>query len=276
MTTYDMVPDGGAGQPMPDFMTMDAGRLDRAMQASAPHDRPLKDADPDAAALFDRAMDAGRMDRAMQAPAPHDRPLKDADPDAAALFEHTLDAGRPVMPRKERPVSGKRGADAGPAGSQRHERSAEGAGAVLAGMSHPLDTLFGSDIAGSPHTEIPTKPFPADMADLVNNLVERILVASPPEGHAEVRITLGEGRLRKTEIRLVRTGEGQLDISLHTADDAAFHTLDSARDALQKRLHAVGEHAHIAVSTGSDEGDTSRRSRGYTGFFSASDEEKSQ
>jgi len=162
-------------------------------------------------------------------------------------------------------------------GSERFQRqegergSGQNDGQPGTGFSgNPLEAFFASRMEAPAPVSATPPPASPDM-ELAGKLVERILVATPSEGGAEVRISLGDGALRGTEIQLVRGTDGLLTVNLQADNASAFQTLVAARDELQFRLEQQGEKdVRVSVDTQADQqgNDANRRSRGYDQYMS--------
>ncbi|MEO1525002.1 MAG: type III secretion HpaP family protein [Planctomycetota bacterium] len=104
-----------------------------------------------------------------------------------------------------------------------------------------------------------------DVAQIVGQIADRILVAEPSAGDREVRIVLKDSVLPATEIRLSQA-EGKLQLQFVTDSPVAQSILQNNHDALQTRLQGITGKS-VAVTIGSDAGgnDASQdqRSRGY-------------
>ena len=137
-----------------------------------------------------------------------------------------------------------------------------------------MESLFGSCMGGMQNAEgsvrTTSSAASGDVAELVDQLVDRILVSEPGKGNPEVRITLGDGALSGAELTLSRATDGQLFVRLSCVDAGAFQTAVGARDSLQAALERSGENARVEVAQGGaeggNEGDTRRRSATYEGW----------
>ena len=99
-----------------------------------------------------------------------------------------------------------------------------------------------------------------------DTLLQRILVAEYDSQGTEVRLTLGDNVLPGTEIRLLRCGDGSLDVSLVTDNPASWQTLVAAQEDLRQRLERQSQgnvRVHVRSSAQADtDADSRRRSRG--------------
>ena len=161
------------------------------------------------------------------------------------------------------------------------QTSGKGAGKEEGIVSSPapspaslMESLFGSCMGGMQNAEgsvrTTSSAASGDVAELVDQLVDRILVSEPGKGNPEVRITLGDGALSGAELTLSRATDGQLFVRLSCVDAGAFQTAVGARDSLQAALERSGENARVEVAQGGaeggNEGDTRRRSATYEGW----------
>lgn len=139
---------------------------------------------------------------------------------------------------------------------------ASAASQSAAGLSSLFADFSGFAQAVAPQGAVTEAPM-SDNA--LESLVSRILVSSPDEAPSQVRITLNDNVLRSTEIVLTRDLSGALSVLVDCRDRASFQTLVASRNALVEALEAHEKGAvcvQMSDSTESDEGDTSRRSRG--------------
>ena len=141
------------------------------------------------------------------------------------------------------------------------------------GMPSPsalMESLFSNRMASSltapEQTQAVAQTGSAEVGELVDKLVERILVSEPGKGAPEVRITLGDGALAGTELSLSRAQDGQLQIRLLCADAASFQTAVAAQNGLRSALESQGETVRLEIgqsdASGGNEGDSRRRSQG--------------
>lgn len=136
-----------------------------------------------------------------------------------------------------------------------------------------MESLFGARMttAGESATGSVGPGEAANMGEMVDRLVERILVSEPGKGNPEVRITLGDGALSGTELSLSRAPDGQLAVRLSCSAFAAFQTAVEAQDSLRAALERSGENVRVEVvrsgesdgTAGGNEGDSQRRSAMY-------------
>lgn len=141
-----------------------------------------------------------------------------------------------------------------------------GPASLFAQMGNPLDSIFQMQTppTDASRPEAPAHPVENDMTQA---LVDRILVATPPEGGSEIRIQLSRDVLPDTEIRLVRSSDGMLTVTLETQDATSFQTLVDAQNSLRTRLEQQEGMVRVNVTTGTgseaEDGNPDRRSRGY-------------
>jgi type III secretion system needle length determinant len=132
--------------------------------------------------------------------------------------------------------------------------------------------------AGAGKLEVTGTPLMDEVSEssqvLVEKLVNRILVAEDGlQGQSEIRLFLDENVLKDTEIRITRSLDGLLTVSLLTSDPNSFQTLAASRSDLQKGLESR-ENSAIQVnldSASAGDGQADRRSQGY---FEYEQEEK--
>ena len=143
--------------------------------------------------------------------------------------------------------------------------SAQETPSSLSGMTSPLESLFSGRMEQMTQTAAATPTSPVEHDDL-QQLVERILVATPESGGNEVRLTLGSRVLPDTEVILHRAADGMLSVTLNSSNASSFQTLVSAQGTLQQMLEQL-ENGPVRVEVYSDSGrednDSRRRSRGY-------------
>ncbi|MDR2450674.1 MAG: hypothetical protein LBE85_02655 [Candidatus Accumulibacter sp.] len=116
------------------------------------------------------------------------------------------------------------------------------------------------------------------LAERIERLVEQVLVSRPGEaGDKEVRLMVRNSVLPDTEIRLSRGTDGLLSVTLATGRDDAFQTLVAARTELKQALDAR-ENREVRLTVvdtrgaGAEEGGSDRRSRGYRGQMTGSED----
>lgn len=146
--------------------------------------------------------------------------------------------------------------------------SAQDTSSSLSGMTSPLESLFSGrmeQMTPAP-AEAAAPASPMEHGDL-EQLVERILVATPEGGGNEVRLTLGSQILPDTEIILQRDADGLLSVTLSSANASSFQTLVSSQGTLQQMLEQLENRSvrvEVHSDTGREDNDSRRRSRGYT------------
>jgi type III secretion system needle length determinant len=113
-----------------------------------------------------------------------------------------------------------------------------------------------------------------EQVEQIEHLVRQILVSDPNRvGEQEVRLLLDHSLLPETEVRLVRSGDGLLQVTLATGNDSALQTLVAAQSALKERLAAhEPQGVHITVlDARKEDTDSRRRSAGYRAYEEAED-----
>ncbi len=149
-------------------------------------------------------------------------------------------------------------------GGTRDDPAEEPAGHLssMSGMTSPLESLFSGRMEQMTQAQ---DAGPLEQGDL-QQLVDRILVATPEDGGNEVRLTLGSQILPDTEIILHRDMDGMLSVTLSSSNASSFQTLVSSQGTLQdmlERLEKRSVHVDVLRDSGREENDTGRRSRGY-------------
>jgi type III secretion system needle length determinant len=106
---------------------------------------------------------------------------------------------------------------------------------------------------------------PAGSLQGVQDVADRILVATPPPGsdRQEVRITLKEGVLPETDIQIVREGNS-VSVTFRTENVNANHFLNAHQTDLRERLT---ERLKVEVSVSLDFQQHDGRSRGQRNLY---------
>ena len=121
-------------------------------------------------------------------------------------------------------------------------------------------SLFGTTLAAQPAQPAPvTEAAPASLPDrALLQTVERLLVSDGLDGQRAVRLTLGEGALRGTQVEIAQFA-GELQVVFHCADADARRRLSNQAVAmaeqLSRRLH---REVQLAVQGGGPDGDAAR------------------
>lgn len=149
-------------------------------------------------------------------------------------------------------------------GGTMEEPAAEPSGtpSSMSGMTSPLESLFSGRMEQMTQAR---DAGPLEQGDL-QQLVDRILVATPEDGGNEVRLTLGSQILPDTEIILHRDMDGMLSVTLNSSNASSFQTLVSSQGTLQDMLESLEKrsvHVEVLRDSGREDNDTGRRSRGY-------------
>lgn len=121
-------------------------------------------------------------------------------------------------------------------------------------MSHPPKVEANPQVTATPNSN-----------PVIEELVDRILVAEPKGGKQEVSITLGEGVLKGSEINISRDITGNLVVALKCKNESAFQTAVSAHRDLVDALKSHETEVKVVVDRDmgeGNEGDSRRRSRG--------------
>ena len=132
----------------------------------------------------------------------------------------------------------------------------------MSGMTSPLESLFSGRMEQMTQAR---DAGPLEQGDL-QQLVDRILVATPEDGGNEVRLTLGSQILPDTEIILHRDMDGMLSVTLNSSNASSFQTLVSSQGTLQDMLESLEKrsvHVEVLRDSGREDNDTGRRSHGY-------------
>lgn len=136
---------------------------------------------------------------------------------------------------------------------------------LLQGLFGPVAPPPPDKLLAAAQADAPVPAGPASSEEIVSRLVERILVSEPGRGDPEVRISLGEGALAGTEVRLSRSHDGLLTVHLDCSHESAFQTAVAARNGLVAALEKDGGDVRVEVrrqddAGGGNEGDSRRRS----------------
>jgi type III secretion system needle length determinant len=132
----------------------------------------------------------------------------------------------------------------------------------FAAMAAQMDALATSTPQSA---EVQAKPAAGLDAVNLNELVSRILVNTPDNGKAEVRLTLQDNVLRGTEISITRDTDGLLTVRITTDNAASFQTLVASRNDLQAILQQQeGRMVNVQMLDESqrEQNDSRRRSKG--------------
>lgn len=132
----------------------------------------------------------------------------------------------------------------------------------FAAMAAQMDALA---TPTSQSAEVQAKPAAGLDAVNLNELVSRILVNTPDNGKAEVRLTLQDNVLRGTEISITRDTDGLLTVRITTDNAASFQTLVASRNDLQAILQQQeGRMVNVQMLDESqrEQNDSRRRSKG--------------
>lgn len=145
------------------------------------------------------------------------------------------------------------------------EAPQESLASLFQSMSMPMDSLFSQMTQSTTATSAPT----SEINQLTTTLAERILVSDPKGGEQEVRIMLNDSTLRGTEIRITRTPEGMLNLTLATDNASSFQTLVGAQDSLKQKLEQMEKSdVRVTVMDESQQNDNNenRRSAGFVDY----------
>ena len=106
----------------------------------------------------------------------------------------------------------------------------------------------------------------AEINDMVDKLVDRILVNTPGVGDPKVSLSISSGPLSGAELSITRAVDGQLAVQIDCPDPSSFASAREAMDGLRTALERTGENnvrVDVEQDSGSrDEGNSDRRSRG--------------
>jgi type III secretion system needle length determinant len=143
-------------------------------------------------------------------------------------------------------------------------------------LSSLMSRLFSEHLGTTPVMTSPvaqTAPAEAPRtAEMVDHLVDQILVSHPDTvGEREVRLRVNSSVLPDTEIRLSRGADGLLSVTLTTGRADSFQTLVAAQADLKQALDSrENREVRLVVSdareAGAEDGNSDRRSRGYTDY----------
>ncbi len=106
----------------------------------------------------------------------------------------------------------------------------------------------------------------------IQEIADRILVATNKDGSQEVRISINDQALAGTEVRINKSLDGQLNIRFETSNANSFQTLVSSQDILKSALETQASNVRIEVSQGSQQGQNQGESRGKMGYFQEDEE----
>jgi type III secretion system needle length determinant len=161
-------------------------------------------------------------------------------------------------------------------GRKRGAAENEARGAPVESLSSIYSSLLSGTGGSAPSMATAAGPVePAgNLNELVNGLVSQIL-ASPVEqgGDREVRIMVNADLLPDTEIRLSRSPDGLLSVTLISGRPESFQTLVASQDSLRTALSGLeNNEVRLTVSgSGAEDGSADRRSRGH-GLIEPGDE----
>lgn len=150
-------------------------------------------------------------------------------------------------------------------GSGKHEDKAGEDGPSQALPS--ADSLLGSLFDNKMNTITGPPPAAANLDELVDVLVQRILVSDPQSGSpTEIRLQINASVLLDTQVVLRRRPDGLLNVLLETGNTASMQTLVFAQSSLREHLEKHGP-VNVRVSSADESGqsdnDANRRSRGW-------------
>ncbi len=97
-------------------------------------------------------------------------------------------------------------------------------------------------------------------ASKVQELADRILVATKSDGSNEVRLTLSDKALAGTEVIINKSLDNQLTVRFETTNANSFQTLVAAQDALKSTLENSNSNVRVEVSQ--EKGNPQGESRG--------------
>lgn len=159
---------------------------------------------------------------------------------------------------------------------ERHGRDGEKQGTqTMPSPASLMESLFAGRMQETAPAAAPESAPAADMGEVMDKLVERILVTEPTQNAQEVRLTLGDGMLKGAELSIMRHADGQLAVRVSCMDAASFQTAVSARQGLAEALEARGERVQVVVDRGDagggNEGDSRQRSQGLQAMAEEAD-----
>ena len=140
---------------------------------------------------------------------------------------------------------------------------------VLPSSDALFKSLFESKMVTATSVAAPA-PSSADVNELVDTLVQRILVSDPKSSApAEIRIEINDSVLADTHIAISRSQDGMLNIQLLTSNASSMQTLVAGQYALAERLEKQGP-VMVKVSSTNESGqgdnDANRRSQGLVEY----------
>lgn len=109
----------------------------------------------------------------------------------------------------------------------------------------------------------------AELGEITEKMVERILVSDPKAGEQEIRIKLSDNILKDTEISIKRLNDGSLQIQLSSNNANSQQTLIAQQFELKSRLERLeNTQVSVEVSTDSQEkNNTEQQSRGLFDLY---------
>ncbi len=112
-------------------------------------------------------------------------------------------------------------------------------------------------------------------SDMVQELANRILVATNNDGSQEVRISLADKALAGTEVSIIKATDGQLTVRFDTTNPYSFQSLVSAQDTLKSALENQNANVRIEVNSGEQgsEQNPHGESRGKQQYFTEDEEQ---
>ncbi len=107
--------------------------------------------------------------------------------------------------------------------------------------------------------------------DKVQELADRILVATNKDGSSEVRISLSDKALAGTDVNINRALDGQLTVRFDTTNANSFQTLVQSQDALKSALESQNSSVRVDISNGQD--NPQGQSKGRMDYMQDEDEQ---
>lgn len=139
--------------------------------------------------------------------------------------------------------------------------------------SAPLESLF-QDAFKTKGTEqaaqISAPSANAELGEITEKMVERILVSDPKAGEQEIRIKLSDNILKDTEISIKRLNDGSLQIQLSSNNINSQQTLIAQQFELKNRLEQI-ENTEVSVEVNTEnqeeKNDAEQQSRGLFDLY---------
>lgn len=129
------------------------------------------------------------------------------------------------------------------------------------------------DTDSAPKTQAAQLNQSTQQSEIQTKLVEQILVSQPDSPNQEIRLRLSCNVLADTEISIMKSPDGSLNIKLISSNPASFQTLVANQYSLKEQLTALDSNlVNITLENPSaEDNDSNRRSAAYQEYTNEDD-----